>query len=285
MPSIRPGWQSAEITHEKTFVADLASEKLKPFAVEDFLSWLRDQAVLERLDDNGLDGAVSHFRSVHRAATAPTKDSVEMAAIAASAQQQRESLSDRVADVYPLQQLAEAEEREDTLLAHLRANEPYYRYALWNAMDPGSRLHHLTMLGQFTQIVSPEAIAFVGDQLAFPLDSSRDDEVQSWLEQHVARNDELVATSASRTVTLSTGNVRLEAGLGACNACEDYVTRLRDLELELKTAQVAGAQWVAAQEQIEADRRSARLAQVPPLLDDPRRSDASIRVTLEQPSP
>jgi hypothetical protein len=72
------------------------------------------------------------------------------------------------------------------------------------------------------------------------------------------------------SITQPTPGVVLEATVGQCDACEDYIREHRLLELRVKEA--------------EADRREQRLAAEPPDLTDPAAPlPAPITVRLEKP--
>jgi hypothetical protein len=59
----------------------------------------------------------------------------------------------------------------------------------------------------------------------------------------------------------------LEAMVGQCDACEDFIQKSREFDLRTQDAK-------ARQEEAEADRRRLRLEAEPPDLSDPRATSA-----------
>jgi hypothetical protein len=246
-----------------------------PLGVEgdDFIKWLDNNGLFTKLDDLGLAAAVTAFAAAYDTLTAtapaPAADGSDTADVA-------------VAAVYSLQQLAEAAEREQALMLHLREHADYYKAVLWNALPPAERLRHLASYGRLLRLIVPESLGHLGHQLAFPLNPAADQRLEAWLDANVTLNPGLAnAPAVERFVTLPTGELALEGRLGRCGLCEDFIDDQRHLDSALKAAQVDAAQAKAEQERAEAHRRTARLNADPPLLDDPVLSERDIRVTVD----
>jgi hypothetical protein len=89
-------------------------------------------------------------------------------------------------------------------------------------------------------------------------------------------------------VTLPTPGIALEARLGQCDACEEFIDESRELELKRRAAEVLIAEEHAAQEQSETKRYEKRLGQTPsPLLDDPdpNQNETTLRIRLDREQP
>jgi hypothetical protein len=266
-----------------TFVQQDMEQLFGPTLSNIFLSWIDSTANLDHLNDNGLYVAVDRFRQAYDgqvAAIAAMAADVE--ALADAAAKAAAAVNALVGDVYSLQELAEAEEREAALLAHLNQHLGYYRFVLWRALDPGTRAKYLATLGQLGAMILPEAIGYLGDSLAFPLLLPTGSPQEQWFNDLIANNPGLTSLNVSRVVTLPTPGVTLDTRLGACAGCEPFLTTQRELELEAKRAEIATAEAVAAKERSEADRYAARLNQSPADLSDPDPQTSAIRLVIEQ---
>jgi hypothetical protein len=78
-------------------------------------------------------------------------------------------------------------------------------------------------------------------------------------------------------MTIATPGAVLEAVVGTCDACEDFIEKSRVLDLRVQEAK-------AREEEAEAGRYEARLSKKPPNLNDPiaTRNQGPIRVTVKQ---
>ena len=228
-------------------------------------------------DDAGLDpaigqlrGAVAAWRAALAAPPPPSEDAGD------------EEPAPAAAPEFPTRDVARALVDEAALLTHLDANASYYRYALWQALSPGDRAHLLNGVPNLPQFVDNEVLGFVGDKMALPFRLSADSAAREWFEGNVLNNPGLQQdTPQPFTVTLPTPAVTLETRLGQCDACEDFITQHRVLDLQHKTAEVALAQQRAEQQKLETQRYQARLDQKQPMLDSPDPEQGALRVIIE----
>jgi hypothetical protein len=184
---------------------------------------------------------------------------------------------------FPPREVAEAKVAERALICHIKANEAYYREAIWKRLDPGDRLRFLSLLGEIPAYVDNEVLGFVGDRAAMPVRIDDQPQLKSWFKNNVLDNKALADARPPYTVTLPTRGVAMESRLGACDGCEDFIVEHRKLDLALVGAEVASAQERAKQEALETERYGQRLKQPSPLLDDPDPNEQSaIRVTLQK---
>jgi hypothetical protein len=176
----------------------------------------------------------------------------------------------------PNEALANARVEFERLQCHLDENWLHYSQAVWLREDHGQRLMRLQSYGAIASVIENELLGFYGDRAAYPLrDVSTIAEVN--LADVIGEADKEVrgAKDAPFLISMPTPGLLLEAIVGDCNACEDFIERSRLLDLRQQEAK-------ARQEEAEADRRAQRLAAVPPDLSDPSPHPASeIRVVLE----
>lgn len=231
----------------------------------------------ERLEDAGLPSALSGFKAAYNAYEAAlaslgkSRDKVSEAALARD-----QEATSAIADTYPLQEVTEAQEREDALIKHIETNKPYYRFALWRSLDAAAQRRQLSSApGIFGRLIAPEAVGFYGDRLAFPVALSAHEELKQWFTSNLANNAEVTAIAGERPVSLPTPGIAVESRLGQCDACEDFIREQRAIELRTRAAQ-------AAKEEREAERYAQRLRNQPPVLDDPKRPDGPVRIELDQ---
>jgi hypothetical protein len=237
-------------------------------------------ATYYRLEDSGLPSAVARFKAAYKAyeaALASAGKSGEQLAAAALALDKEATSA--IADTYPLEQVTRAQEREDALIEHIKANKPYYRFVMWRSLDARTQRLRLSPGGSaFGRLVAPEAVGHYGDRLALPVALSAHEQLKKWFSDNLAANTEVTGITGERRVTLPTPGVAMETRLSHCDACEDYIRDQREIDLRTRAAQ-------AAKEEREAERYGQRLKQQPPLLEDPDRPDGSVRVELTQAPP
>lgn len=176
----------------------------------------------------------------------------------------------------PNEALAEARVEFERLQCHLEENWLHYSQAVWLREDHGQRLIRLQSYGAIATVIENELLGFYGDRAASPLkDVSMVTEVNLGDVIGEAEKEIRDAKDEPFLISMPTPGLVLEAIVGDCNACEDFIEQSRLLDLRQQEAK-------ARQEEAEADRRAQRLAAVPPDLSDPTTRPASeIRVVLE----
>jgi hypothetical protein len=239
-------------------------------------SWVLRDYGMEHFEDSGLPSAVARFKTAYKAYVAALNAAGaanEKAAAAAIARDN--SATDAIGETYALREVIEAQEREDALIRHISVNKPYYRYTIWRSLDAAAQRSRLPSAVTSGRLISPEAVGFYGDRLAFPVTVTAHEQLKKWFLENVSANSEITTLSGERRATLPTPGIAMESRLGQCDACEDYIREQRKSELRTRAAQ-------ASKEEHEAERYQQRLKQQPPLLDDPHQPEGPIRIELEQ---
>jgi hypothetical protein len=220
-------------------------------------------------DDAGLDVAFKQLQQAvgeHRAALAPPANGDGKA---------KDGAIEKVAPEYPPKEIAAALADEAALVGHIQANQSYYRYVIWNSLRPSDRYAYLSGLGALTRYVDNDVLGFIGDKAVLPFRTEVEPSVHSWFRGNVLDNAGLREEPTPFPVTLPTPGVTLEARLGQCSACEDFIEDTRALDLDLRRAQLRQAQ-------AEADRLEARVKASE--LEDPKTQVPRVRLELEQSS-
>jgi hypothetical protein len=149
--------------------------------------------------------------------------------------------------------VAEATVDFERLVCHLERNWMHYNHAIWASESFEQRIERLSIAGLAAGLIENRIIGFQGQSAAFPLaDLSAVPEVD--LTTLIADLAKTIAGYQAESVLISvpsSGQV-LEATVGECDACEEYVHESRAFDLRL---QEAGARQAKA----EADRREARV--------------------------
>lgn len=157
-------------------------------------------------------------------------------------------------------EVARAQVAFEQLKAHIAENWVHYSQAAWLRESADQRFVRMQAYGAIARVLGNEILGFLGHKVAFgisdPAGLASEVNVQS-LAQTISVPDE-----APRLITVPTQGTILEATLGQCAACDDFIQASRDADLRVQQAK-------AAQEEAEAERRRLRLQQSPPELDDP----------------
>lgn len=191
-----------------------------------------------------------------------------------------EQVFEKAAPEYPPKDIAEAQVLVETLARHIDSNYAYYREAIWRRMEPRDRLMHLRVLGNLSAYVHNDVLGFVGLKAALPYRMTDDISVYAWFVKNVLENEGLKNQSTSTTITLPTKGVTMEARLGQCDCCEEFIMKHRELDLKQKMADVNSAEERAKQEALETERYHKRLQQTPPMLEDPDPNQSANRLML-----
>ncbi len=167
---------------------------------------------------------------------------------------------------YPADAKADHKVALASLLAHIQLNRAHYRTAIWESMSPADRLARLNLWGHLGEMLDNEVLGFVGERVAVPFQSWRVGGLGDVLEE-IAERLTANEVPVQREVILPTPGVAIQGRLGDCDLCEPYIDEHRRLDLEQRRQEVAAARQRARLEGAEVDRRRARLAADPPLLD------------------
>jgi hypothetical protein len=235
-------------------------------------------------EDAGAGALIEQFSKVYRAfleAAKGTSAAQQGAQVVEQAQQAqaRQSEEDRLENDFPMRDYALAKERAEVLERHLREHADHYSFALFQALPPQEQLNHieLAMAGISTSFdpgfFQPRVVSQIGRRLLVPLNH----QVIPKAAQLLATLKEGIAVpTETDTMLLPSPGMTIEARLGHCSAGEDFIEKSRELDLEMRRAQVRQA---AA----EAARLERRLSEVPARLDDPHTPVPRVAVELERP--
>jgi hypothetical protein len=180
---------------------------------------------------------------------------------------------------YDARLIAMLQVEEAQLITHLQLNGAHYRRAIWEALDQADRYELLRTLGEhFFDVFENEVLGFVGSRAVMPYRLDANERLASWFARSIGKFAGSKPAPLPNLVTLPTGAINIQTRLGRCDTGEPFVMSHRELDVELRRTEVAQAQ-------AEVERAKARLAQKPPLLDDPTPNDGStpIRVRLDKP--
>jgi hypothetical protein len=218
---------------------------------------LNQQLLARPFDDNGLitavQAAASAFTSPSSGSTSPTSatfsGSSDPAAAAATAEEE--------------QALANAQEAFEQLKCHIEHHLMHYSHAVWLREDEDERFQRLATNGNILPIIRNEILGFVGEKAAYPLVDV--EAVKQWInfpKLIKTVTDNPAPTAEPQLITIPTRGTVLEALIGECDGCEQYIRESRVIDLKLRNAK-------AAQEAEEGRRRKLRLDAQPPDLSDP----------------
>jgi hypothetical protein len=182
--------------------------------------------------------------------------------------------------VLPLADLAQAHAAFEKLKLHIDANRIYYVNNIWKCEDPNARFERLKIKG-IHNYVENRLLGFAGSKAAYPLRvETLEPAVRKHLEKNIANFDpdkidthdgvDYDPVKASKSdVALPTPALYMEALLGQCDALEPFLVDHRKIDTDKALAELAIQREKLKQEQQETARLRARLAAVPPVLDDP----------------
>ena len=127
----------------------------------------------------------------------------------------------------------------------------------------------------------------MGSKIALRFRLAADADALEWFQGNVLDNPGLQEPPQPFPVTLQTPGVMTEPRLGQCDACEEFIMKHRELDVQRMTHEIVAAQQRAEMEKFEAQRYQMRLAQKPPMLEDPdlNRETGAIRVILQDDRP
>jgi hypothetical protein len=176
---------------------------------------------------------------------------------------------------YTAKELAEADVRMNALLWHVQKHESYYRQSIWARLPAVDRATYLSAFEDLPKFAEADVVGFVGNKAVMPLRVGGLPDVAKWLADNVAANTALQGQSTPQRVTIPTRGVTLETRLGTCDACEEFIMKHRELDLELTKQRLEQAK-------LETQRYTKRLTN--DLLDDPDpQGNGKLHVVIEKP--
>jgi hypothetical protein len=235
---------------------------------------------LMEAEDAGLGTLVEQFDKVYQAfldsqsrkAAEPTPAAVEQA----QAKQDVLSDEDRLETDFPLRDYAIATERAEVLQKHLEQHNHHYSFALFRALPPQEQLEHIERAmasihtGFDPGFFQPRVAGQIGPSLIVPLNHEAIPQAAQLLDILKSR---ITVKPETDTVLLPSPGITMDARLGQCSTCEDFIEDTRALDLDLRRAQLRQAQ-------AEADRLEKRVSAAQ--LDDPKPQVPRLQLELEQ---
>jgi hypothetical protein len=141
-------------------------------------------------------------------------------------------------------------EAVEALRTHLNSYRNYYRAAIFQLMPWSDAFQQA--IAPYYPLVGRDVLGFSGNSLALPVTVDLDPRLQAFYDELVTKNDDLISMKSTLPVTLPTSGVHLENRLGKCSGCEEYVERIRELDLKSKRQSLR-------QQRLENERYQARL--------------------------
>lgn len=182
------------------------------------------------------------------------------------------------AEGYSKLELARAKVNFAQLECHIRDNWLHYNQAVWARENPGQRYERFArLLPGVASFIANEIVGFIGSKSAFPiLDRAALDQAMPDLAKEIEAAEQALrdAENKPRLVTMPTAAHVVEAIIGECDACEDFIRESRVLDLQTQKAK-------ADQETFKAERLRKRLDQSPPLLDDPNAVSSGVTINVD----
>ncbi|MEU9788859.1 hypothetical protein AB0H92_49335 [Streptomyces phaeochromogenes] len=157
-------------------------------------------------------------------------------------------------DLTSNQEIAVAEVEFGRLQCHLEENWIHYNQAIWSREDHGQRFRRLQSYGPISNVIENRLLGFHGDRAAYPLrdlTAVTGADIEG-IRAAVAKGIE-AAQGKPVLVSVPTSGQVLEAVVGQCDACEEYIQKNRLVDLKLQTAK-------AMQEEAEEERLRSRVA-------------------------
>jgi len=159
-----------------------------------------------------------------------------------------------------LLKLARAQVEFARLKCHINDYKSHYLQAIWLLTHPDERSRFLAERG-LSNFTTGELLGFVDDKAAYALSDPTSFLGVADMHKFIKEIMETLKAQTELTIQLPTGGTVMEAFVGCCDSCEDFIDHSRDIELRMNTAK-------AAQEEAEAERRRARLALDPADLNE-----------------
>jgi len=159
--------------------------------------------------------------------------------------------------------VAKAQVDFQQLKCHIEYHWPHYFQAVWLSQHPDERFSQLqTAFGSVANLIRNEVLGFNGNKAAYPITDIQ--ALKEWLkanlpnmedfEEKIKEIKEEVEQNEPQPqlITLPTPGTVLEAMVGQCDACEDFIQQSRLIDLRTQEAK-------ARQEESEAKRYEKRV--------------------------
>jgi hypothetical protein len=161
---------------------------------------------------------------------------------------------------YSYLEVAKAQVAYEQLKAHIEDNWIHYAHAMWLRESANERFNRLQGYGSVAAVLDNEILGFLGHKVAFRL--THPEAVADQFDVAALQDGIAVPALPPQLVTVPTQGTILEAAIGKCDACEDFIQESRTIDLRVQSAK-------AAKDEAEVRRREMRLDAVPPDLSEP----------------
>lgn len=153
-------------------------------------------------------------------------------------------------------QVAEAQVQFEQLRCHIDDNWLHYMQAMWLHEHPDERFLRLQGRGVVATILDNDLVGFLGHKAAYPIRDVDVAAVKPWIDfadlKQKAKDELEREESKPQLITLPTHGTILEAIVGECDACEDFIKQSRVIDLRVQEAK-------AQEEESEAARYKKRV--------------------------
>ncbi|WP_114751961.1 phage tail tape measure protein [Pleomorphovibrio marinus] len=243
-------------------------------------------------DDNGMldlipddEGLKNHMMSLYGHYLSMAQFAGEVAMLGANATIEERAQYERMLQERRQEQRKYAQLRVEyeRLVCHIRKNLAYYAQVVWTQMGTADIQRLLEKFDLPLYAVEHRWSGFVGNRAAVlitdPESVLGDDFDWSAAKEQLVVEEILKDTREPLCLTMPTAGMTVEPALGLCNGCEDFVRTHRELDLNVRRAEVHKAKAEAEQAVLEAERFKKRLAK--DLLGDPTPYEGANSVTVQ----
>jgi len=227
---------------------------------------------LATTDDRGIAAAVTRVASLYSSMVAAETAGRKTAE--ADARADRETRRAAMSSNFPPATVLDAQERKEALSKHLTSYWDHYAYEiLMDRRTAGLDVRPPLIVGLGGAVESAPT-ALIDGKVAYRVDLDAMPGARALLDRLIT--DEMPAATPPDEFTLPAEGMLVEPRLSSCSACDEYTEDVRRLDLRLRAAQAAAAEF-------ERDRLEARIKAG--LLEDSISRDPSVRVHLDQAAP
>jgi len=153
-------------------------------------------------------------------------------------------------------QVAEAQMQFERLRCHIEDHWLHYMQAMWLREHPDERFLRLQARGAVATLVENDIVGFLGHKAAYPIRDAALELLKPSIDLadlvQKARDELARERPPEQWITLPTHGTILEAMVGECDACEDFIKRSRVIDLRVQEAK-------AQEEESEAVRYQRRV--------------------------
>jgi len=155
-----------------------------------------------------------------------------------------------VKEGFSTMEIAEAQTVFEQLKCHIEDNWAHYMQAYWLREHADQRFLRLQNYGMVAAILDNDLLGFLGHKAAYPINDL--EAVKRWIDFNEMKKTISIPLGEPQLVTMPTHGTILEAMVGECDACEDFIQQSRLIDLRVQEAK-------AKEEESEANRYQKRV--------------------------